>query len=43
MPPDDPRILELRRMHALGANTAGQFGSATAGGMLLALVSGVPL
>jgi carboxybiotin decarboxylase len=28
-------------MHAMGANTAGQLGSVAAGGILLALVSGV--
>jgi oxaloacetate decarboxylase beta subunit len=28
-------------MHAMGANTAGQLGSVAAGGVLLALVSGV--
>jgi oxaloacetate decarboxylase beta subunit len=28
-------------MHAMGANTAGQLGSVIAGGLLLALVSGI--
>jgi carboxybiotin decarboxylase len=28
-------------MHAMGSNTAGQLGSVIAGGLLLALVSGV--
>jgi oxaloacetate decarboxylase beta subunit len=28
-------------MHAMGANTAGQLGSVMAGGILLALVSGI--
>ena len=28
-------------MHAMGANTAGQLGSVMAGGVLLALVSGL--
>jgi oxaloacetate decarboxylase beta subunit len=28
-------------MHAMGANTAGQLGSVAAGGVLLALVTGV--
>jgi carboxybiotin decarboxylase len=28
-------------MHAMGSNTAGQLGSVVAGGLLLALVSGI--
>jgi oxaloacetate decarboxylase beta subunit len=37
---EDPSNFIL--MHAMGSNTAGQLGSVIAGGILLALVSGIP-
>jgi len=37
---EDPSNFIL--MHAMGSNTAGQLGSVIAGGILLALVTGIP-